>query len=143
VHWLFAGLLSTPVPASARPSIASVVNAASHTLMSPAVRSVYADTFLCTVTVDVEGWSWPVYWTLFGPYARYRQGPRRTGLIRRINDLRINRLAGTREKPLEVLAGAISWGFKSPSPHHFQNKGFRWSSATRTFNIAEVDLNPF
>ncbi len=20
--------------------------------------------------------------------------------------------------PLEVLAGAISWGFKSPSPHH-------------------------
>jgi hypothetical protein len=56
-------------------------------------------------------------WTLFGPYALDRWRPHGNGPKHKISDLA--RL-GTRQdarNQLEVLAGAISWGFKSPSPH--------------------------
>jgi hypothetical protein len=56
-------------------------------------------------------------WTLFGPYAPDRQGPPRTGPSRQINNLGGAGPSRTASNQLEVLAGAISWGFKSPSPH--------------------------
>jgi hypothetical protein len=36
------------------------------------------------------------------------------------NSLQRGELPRNPVKCFEVLAGAISWGFKSPSPHHFQ-----------------------
>ena len=61
-------------------------------------------------------------WTLFGPYTVVRWGPLENGLPREISNFGWH---GTPENPpvqLEVLAGAISWGFKSPSPHHILNE---------------------
>jgi hypothetical protein len=53
----------------------------------------------------------------FGPYAPVRLGPLGNGHQQGINVLhRLKRLP-TAQNALEVLAGAISWGFKSPSPH--------------------------
>ena len=43
---------------------------------------------------------------------------------RRINEMRFEGTPRNRVKYLEVLAGAISWGFKSPSPHHKMSFGF-------------------
>jgi len=37
---------------------------------------------------------------------------------RNLNDLRRREPQQNSVKCFEVLAGAISWGFKSPSPHH-------------------------
>jgi hypothetical protein len=59
-----------------------------------------------------------LFWTLFGPYAPGRTGPLGAGLERRINNLKRGRPLQTNQNQLEVLAGAIPWGFKSLSPHH-------------------------
>ena len=58
--------------------------------------------------------------TLFGPYAAARPGPPDTGPSRKIKSLDALACLGRLIIQLEVLAGAIPWGFKSPSPHHFQ-----------------------
>ena len=50
------------------------------------------------------------------------QGPLGNGHHRRINGLRRVELLPTARNALEVLAGAISWGFKSPSPHHIKSR---------------------
>ena len=55
------------------------------------------------------------FWTLFGPYPSARMGPRGTGRLRRINALHDGKPLATSANALEVLAGAISWGFKSLS----------------------------
>ena len=58
---------------------------------------------------------WGGFRTLFGPYARARRGPLRTGPSRQINSLGRSGPPRNVLGALEVLAGAISWGFKSPS----------------------------
>jgi len=50
------------------------------------------------------------------------------------NQMRFRDTPGNRVKYLEVLAGAISWGFKSPSPHH------RISSLERTLAFAGLAM---
>ena len=57
-------------------------------------------------------------WTLFGPYVPGRRGPQGNGLQRKISHLELSGARQHARNQLEVLAGAISWGFKSPSPHH-------------------------
>ena len=54
------------------------------------------------------------FWTLFGPYARDRMGPLGNGPTWNINSLRRLGSLSPAGNLLEVLAGAISWGFKSP-----------------------------
>src|SRR4051794_36496732 len=61
-------------------------------------------------------------WTLFGPYALGRPGPLWNGRSRRISNLGPSGPTQPARNQLEVLAGAISWGFKSPSPHHFKGR---------------------
>jgi hypothetical protein len=63
----------------------------------------------------------PEAWTLFGPYEPHRKGPRGNGPSRQINKLAHHGPLQKSPNPVEVLAGAISWGFKSPSPHHILN----------------------
>jgi hypothetical protein len=60
----------------------------------------------------------PLFWTLFGPYAPDLSRPRGNGPRRQINDFGRWRALRTVSNPLEVLAGAISWRFKSSRPHH-------------------------
>jgi hypothetical protein len=63
----------------------------------------------------------PLRWTLFGPYDGGQPGPRGNGPAREINDLWGCGTSQNAQNQLEVLAGATSWGFKSPSPHHILN----------------------
>jgi hypothetical protein len=56
-------------------------------------------------------------WTLFGPYASSRWRPLGNGPTRNIINLGRSGTPRNARNQLEVLAGAISWGFKSPSPH--------------------------
>jgi len=58
-----------------------------------------------------------LFWTLFGPYAGGRCGPRGNGAGREIRSLGRHATPADVENQLEVLAGAIPWGFKSPSTH--------------------------
>jgi hypothetical protein len=57
--------------------------------------------------------------TLFGPYAAERCGPRGNGPQHEITNLARSGTPRDAQDQLEVLAGAISWGFKSPlsAPH--------------------------
>jgi hypothetical protein len=55
----------------------------------------------------------------------HRAGPRGAGPQWRIKALERPRPLQNARFQLEVLAGAISWGFKSPSPHHRFQKSYR------------------
>ena len=72
-----------------------------------------------------------VFWTLFGPYASGPCAPQGTGPQRRINSLERCRPLQTTPNQLEVLAGAIPWGFKSPSPHQIN----QYLNAARTLSF--------
>jgi len=68
----------------------------------------------------------------------HRAGPRGAGPQWRINGLERPRPLQNARYPLEVLAGAISWGFKSPSPHHNFNN-LRPSSKSRCISSVVTD----
>jgi len=63
-----------------------------------------------------------VFFGSFGPYLDLTQGERMrppgNGPASKISSLRRPETLSSAGNLLEVLAGAISWGFKSPSPHH-------------------------
>jgi hypothetical protein len=64
-----------------------------------------------------NGLSLDLIWTLCAG----RRGPLGNGLSYEINKLHRSGTLETAAVQLEVVAGAISWGFKSPSPHHILN----------------------
>ena len=78
---------------------------------------------LTDANVCLGSWQSPTWprnkpWTLSGPYASGRSRPLWNGRSRRIKHLARSGPLRNARNALEVLAGAISWGFKSPSPHH-------------------------
>ena len=60
------------------------------------------------------------FWTLFGPYAPDRVGPRGNGPFRPISGLGRCGPPRTARNPLQVLALAREWRFKSSHPHQIK-----------------------